>query len=573
MKKITTLLMCIATALASIAQNVGIGTNTPNASALLDLQSTNKGLLLPRVADTSSVPSPAKGLVIYSTTANALFYYNGSSWQRTANSGNADLWYKYQDSVLMTDKEYVSINPSQDLQTHLSGLSVNGNLVIQPSVIASKATPTGAQIYTMNNTAAIQASNSSDSVGRLFDPGGQNVNYLNNLQGNFLVGYNSYQAGVSISFNNADFGLESGDTLWIGNASFPACRTDNELMLTNTTSAPSNINLIGTLIYIVFRSNSDGLNSKGFDISWKRIFKDNTVANLRATGFGKALVFNTDDGSFQAGAPLVKIGTSAVCIGCDNAKGNNSFATIGGNAIGNYSVATNGSNANGSNSVAMGGGSSSGENSFSAGSRASASGRYAFAIGSGSQAIGEQSISIGGAQSNGTKAIAIGDLTNALSYLSIALGSYNDTLSGTSKNTWVGTDPLIYVGNGRFNRSNAMVIYKNANVDINGYTRLGKLSEGAPEIKMKELSGTTSSINNGSVSIAHGLNSAKIVSVQALVEYSTGNFVPTAYTYAPELHFNYLVQTGSILVVNNASSCTGTSICNKPVKILITYKE
>ena len=75
MKRLSILLMCAGISLAGIAQNVGIGTSTPNASALLELQSTNKGLLLPRVADTNSVASPAKGLVIYSTTANALFYF------------------------------------------------------------------------------------------------------------------------------------------------------------------------------------------------------------------------------------------------------------------------------------------------------------------------------------------------------------------------------------------------------------------------------------------------------------------------------------------------------------------
>ena len=55
MKRLTTLLIYCGISLAGVAQNVGIGTNKPNASALLDLQSTNKGLLLPRVADTSSL--------------------------------------------------------------------------------------------------------------------------------------------------------------------------------------------------------------------------------------------------------------------------------------------------------------------------------------------------------------------------------------------------------------------------------------------------------------------------------------------------------------------------------------
>ena len=47
--------------------NVGVGTLTPHQSAILELQSTNKGLLIPR-ADTGSVNAfgtPATGLLIF----------------------------------------------------------------------------------------------------------------------------------------------------------------------------------------------------------------------------------------------------------------------------------------------------------------------------------------------------------------------------------------------------------------------------------------------------------------------------------------------------------------------------
>ena len=50
--------------LSAEAQTV-IGGNTPDPSAMLDIQSTSKGVLLPRVPNNSSVPSPATGLVIF----------------------------------------------------------------------------------------------------------------------------------------------------------------------------------------------------------------------------------------------------------------------------------------------------------------------------------------------------------------------------------------------------------------------------------------------------------------------------------------------------------------------------
>jgi hypothetical protein len=58
----------------SFAQ-VGIGTNTPNSSAALDLNSSNKGFLLPRVnltstTDATTIISPASGLLVYNTNTS-----------------------------------------------------------------------------------------------------------------------------------------------------------------------------------------------------------------------------------------------------------------------------------------------------------------------------------------------------------------------------------------------------------------------------------------------------------------------------------------------------------------------
>lgn len=56
----------------------------PDASAILDVSSTTKGLLLPRMtsSERTAVSSPAKGLLVYDTNHNALFHYNGQGWQQ-----------------------------------------------------------------------------------------------------------------------------------------------------------------------------------------------------------------------------------------------------------------------------------------------------------------------------------------------------------------------------------------------------------------------------------------------------------------------------------------------------------
>lgn len=59
---------------------VAIGTSIPDASALLDLNSVSKGLLPPRMTqvERDAIASPAKGLIIYNTTTNALDINNGT---------------------------------------------------------------------------------------------------------------------------------------------------------------------------------------------------------------------------------------------------------------------------------------------------------------------------------------------------------------------------------------------------------------------------------------------------------------------------------------------------------------
>ncbi|MDW7997063.1 MAG: hypothetical protein RMJ46_05220, partial [Bacteroidota bacterium] len=62
-------------------QNVGIGTNAPHSSALLDLESTTQGLLVPRMtqAQRNAIASPATGLIIYQTDNNPGFYYHNGT--------------------------------------------------------------------------------------------------------------------------------------------------------------------------------------------------------------------------------------------------------------------------------------------------------------------------------------------------------------------------------------------------------------------------------------------------------------------------------------------------------------
>ena len=77
----------------SFAQ-VGIGTTTPNASAILDITSTSKGLLPPRMntIQRNAITSPAEGLVVYNTDLTCWETFNGVRWVNFASLTSTDVY-------------------------------------------------------------------------------------------------------------------------------------------------------------------------------------------------------------------------------------------------------------------------------------------------------------------------------------------------------------------------------------------------------------------------------------------------------------------------------------------------
>lgn len=69
--------------------SIGVGQFTPNISSILDIVSTTKGVLFPRMTSTQrgAITTPATGLFIYNTTGNTFDYYNGTSWLSLSTGG------------------------------------------------------------------------------------------------------------------------------------------------------------------------------------------------------------------------------------------------------------------------------------------------------------------------------------------------------------------------------------------------------------------------------------------------------------------------------------------------------
>jgi trimeric autotransporter adhesin len=88
-------ILCTGLAPATLfSQNIGVGTNAPHSSSQVDITSTNRGLLMPRMGTTSlnAIANPAKGLMVYDSAMNQLMVNMGNNttpnWQTiVARSG------------------------------------------------------------------------------------------------------------------------------------------------------------------------------------------------------------------------------------------------------------------------------------------------------------------------------------------------------------------------------------------------------------------------------------------------------------------------------------------------------
>lgn len=86
MKGIVSFMICFFSINFLMAQNTGVSIsasgNPPDASAMLDIQSSDKGLLIPRMNATQriNINNPAEGLIVFDTDDMAFMYFNGTIW-------------------------------------------------------------------------------------------------------------------------------------------------------------------------------------------------------------------------------------------------------------------------------------------------------------------------------------------------------------------------------------------------------------------------------------------------------------------------------------------------------------
>jgi hypothetical protein len=136
MKKYFHFVLALIICRPTIGQNVGIGTSNPNASSILDVNSSNKGILLPRVflqnsVDNITVPNPAVNLIVFNTNPAiaggiGLFYNNNTmaspNWAKVG-----DLKFPYSGATSTNNPAFYIMNyGANSSAVGIKGYSENG---------------------------------------------------------------------------------------------------------------------------------------------------------------------------------------------------------------------------------------------------------------------------------------------------------------------------------------------------------------------------------------------------------------------------------------------------------------
>ena len=133
MKKVV-LILLVSCALAQASAQTGIGISTPDASAKLEIASTSKGLLVPRMTSTQrlAISLPANGLLVYQTDGVIGFYVNTGTaaspvWLRL----NTD-WTKSGNDISFTTGNISTtgnLTGGNTASSTLSGFAANFNTI------------------------------------------------------------------------------------------------------------------------------------------------------------------------------------------------------------------------------------------------------------------------------------------------------------------------------------------------------------------------------------------------------------------------------------------------------------
>ncbi len=286
------------------AQSVGINNNTPHASAALDVTSTTKGVLIPRLtqAQRLAIASPAKGLLVFDSTSNSFWYNNGSSWQQIGAANNA--WNLTGNAGINPVTQFIGTTDVQPLRFRLNNVWA-GELNVSNSEVAL-----GYGAGQNNTSGAYNVAIGTKAL---------NANTTGNT--NTATGTGSLSSNTNGSYNTATGGSSLSGNI-SGNSN---TATGSNTLLSNTTGSLNTTSGVNSLF-----SNTTGSGNTANGVG---------ALNANTTGYSNVAVglWALQSSTFQSN--LVAIGDSALF---NNGLGVSAGADATGNtAIGSKALYSN----------------------------------------------------------------------------------------------------------------------------------------------------------------------------------------------------------------------------------------
>ncbi len=294
LKQLCLLIILLGHPLFSKAQNVGINASgaAPDASAVLDVVATDKGLLVPRVSITNAltaapVTAPVTSLLVYNTNAAitsgngvGYYYWDGSQWVKFLDGGSDDAW-------LLTGNTFTASG------TNFLGTTTNFPLDIKTNNILRTRITTKGQIEVFNTGQSV-------FVG---EGAGANDDLSNNR--NVFLGYQAGFTNTTGSYNNATgFQALYNNTIGIRNSA-----TGYQALYSNT---EGNYNSASGVLALHFNTTGDYNVASGYLALYYNTegsynsavgytaLRSNTIGNYNsATGY-RALFNNTEGNNNSA---------------------------------------------------------------------------------------------------------------------------------------------------------------------------------------------------------------------------------------------------------------------------------